>query len=78
MAEIDEPQRFELCDEPMDAIGRQVEADQLDRDKTVGVRIVRAKHRAQRSCPDLMENSKWSEGVRRRRADSFRVQCVLL
>jgi hypothetical protein len=58
----------------VDAIGRQVEPEQLDRDEALVLGIVTAENRTKGACPDLMENAEWTEGVRGRAADSFRVQ----
>ena len=65
---------LEFGDEPVHALGREIEPEELDRDEPVLLRFVRAKHRAERTRADLMENPKWTEGVRRRSAGSFRVQ----
>jgi hypothetical protein len=74
MPEAAVDQALEFGDELMSALGRQVESEDFDGDETIPVRIVRTKHRTQRAGTDLMKNAKWTEGVRRGGAGSFRVQ----
>ncbi len=65
---------LELGDELVNALGRKVELEQLDRDQPFARRVVRAKHWSQRAGANLMKNTKRSERVRERSASSFRVQ----
>src|SRR5262249_3178090 len=65
---------FEFGNELMDALGRKVEPKPFDRDETILVRIVRAKHRSKRASANLMKNPKRTKGVWRRCTRSFRVQ----
>jgi len=65
---------FERGDELMHTLGREIEFEELDRDKALAFRIVRPKHRSESPRADLMKNTKWSERVWRRCAGSFRVQ----
>jgi len=58
----------------MHAFGREIEAEELDRNEPIAVWFVRTIHRAQRTRTDLMKHAKWTEGIGGRRADSFRVQ----
>ena len=67
-------QPLELGDEPMHALGRQIQTEQLDRDQPVVLGIVRAKHGSQCAGANLMKNTEGTEGVRRRSASSVRVQ----
>ena len=67
-------QRLEFGDELMHALRRQIQAEQFDGDEPVAIGLVRTEHRAQRTGTDLMKHAKWTEGIRGRRADSFRVQ----
>ena len=74
VSKIDGNQLFELRDQLMYALGRQIQAEQFDSHEPVAIRLVRTEHRAQRTGTDLMKHAKWTEGIRGRRADSFRVQ----
>ena len=74
MRQIGGDQALELADEPMDSLGRKIECEEFDGDKTFAPRIVRAKHRPKGPCTDLMKNTKRSKRVWRRSADRFRVQ----
>ena len=67
-----------LGDEPVDAIGREIEAEELDRDQPILVRIVRAKNRAESAGANLMKDSKWTKHVGRCSTHSFRLQRKLL
>jgi hypothetical protein len=58
----------------MHTLGRHIEFEELDGDKTLAVRIVRPKDRSEGPRADLMKNTKRSERVWRRCAGSFRVQ----
>jgi hypothetical protein len=58
----------------MRAVGRQVELENFDGDEAFPLRVVRAKHRSQGPCTNLMKNTKRSERVGRRSSGSFRVQ----
>src|SRR3954453_23372089 len=74
MIELRIDEAFELGNELMHALGRQVEVEQLDGDEALARRVVRAKHGAQRPGANLMKNTKRSERVRERTARRFRVQ----
>jgi hypothetical protein len=65
---------FELGDELVAALRRQIELEQFDRDQPLMRRVVGAKDRPQGSRTDLMKNSIRSERVRRRSASSVSVQ----
>ena len=67
-------QLLEFGDQLVRAFRREVEFEQLDGDEPLACRIVRAKHRSQGSCTNLMKNSKPSECVGRRSASSVSVQ----
>jgi len=59
----------------MHAFRRHIQPKQLDRDKTILIRLVRTKNRAKRSSSNLMQYAKWTERVRERSgARGFRVQ----
>jgi hypothetical protein len=75
MREIRSDQLFELSDELMDALGRQVEPEDLDGDDAILVRVDRAEDGTEDTGANLMKNTERSEGVRWRRAGSVRVQC---
>jgi hypothetical protein len=55
-------------------IGREIETEQFDGDEAILLGVIGAKYRAKSARTDLMENTKGSEGVRRRGAGSVRVQ----
>jgi hypothetical protein len=61
-------------DELVDALGRQVETEQLYRNELVLLGIVGSKDRAERTRANLMKNAERTERVRRRGTGSFRVQ----
>jgi hypothetical protein len=61
-------------DELVDALGRQVETEQLYRNELVLLGIVGSKDRAERTRANLMKNAERTERVRRRGTASFRVQ----
>ena len=69
---VDQP--FEFADQLMDTFGRQVEAEDFDRNQAIAIRFVRTKHRTQSTGTDLMKYAKWTKGVWRGGAGSFRVQ----
>ena len=66
--------RLELADQAMNAVGWKIEAKTFDRDETIGLGVICAVDRPQRTRSDLMQHAKWTEGVGRRAAGSFRVQ----
>jgi hypothetical protein len=74
MRDVGRNQRFELGHELMDTLRRQIQLEELDGDEATLLRLVRTKHRPQRACADLMKYTKRAESVRRRRADSVRIQ----
>jgi hypothetical protein len=67
-------QPVEFGDELMDSLGGKVEAERLDGDQPVAVRIVRAENRPQGAGANLMENPEWTEGVWRRSSRSVGLQ----
>jgi len=72
-----EPRRnqpFELSHQLMDAFGRQIEPERLDRDEPIAFGIVRAKDGTYSTGANLMENPEWTENVWRRRSRSVRLQ----
>ena len=72
--QVGSDQPIERSNEPMGVFGRKVEPELLHRDQTTGVGLIGAKDGAENAGADLMENPKWSEGVRWRGAGSVRVQ----
>jgi hypothetical protein len=74
MREVGSNEAFEIGDELVHALGRQVEAEEFDRDELVLSRIVGAKHGPQGARANLVENAERTERVRRRGAGCFRVQ----
>jgi hypothetical protein len=67
-------QALEFADQLMDALGRQVEPEDFDGNQPIALRFIRAKHRTQSTGTDLMEDTKWTEGVWRGGTGNFRVQ----
>ena len=65
---------LELGDELMDAVGRQVELERLDRDVAIAIGAVSAKHRAEGAGADLLQYAKRTERIGERRPGCFRVQ----
>jgi bacillithiol biosynthesis cysteine-adding enzyme BshC len=74
MREVGGNQRLELGHQLMDALRRQIQTKEFDGDQPRLLGLVRAEHGTQDACADLMKYSEWTESVRRRRADSVRVQ----
>jgi hypothetical protein len=72
--EVGVNQHLELGHEPMHAIGCQIEAEELDGNQLVLLRIVGAKNRTECARSELMKNAKRTERPRMRGAGSFRVQ----
>jgi hypothetical protein len=68
----DEP--LEAGDELVNALGRQVETEQLYRNELVLLGIVGSKDRAESARANLMKNAERTERVWRRGTGSFRVQ----
>jgi hypothetical protein len=58
-------QALQRGDEPVDAVGRQIQPEELDGDEAIVFRIEPAKYRPQGSRTNLMKNSKRTEGIRR-------------
>jgi hypothetical protein len=75
MGEVGVDQRLKLGDELVDALGRQVEPKELDRNELVLAGVVGAKDGAERARSDLMKNAKGTERFGVLGAGSFRVQC---
>jgi hypothetical protein len=69
---------LELGDELVNAFGRKIDPENLYRNQSIAIGIIRTKDRAQSTIADLVEHAKWTKGVRRRGAGSFRVQSKLL
>jgi hypothetical protein len=61
-------------DEPVNLLGGQGEAKELDGDELVLLRAVGPENGTKRACSNLMKNTKWTERLRVRRAASFRLQ----
>ena len=61
----------------MGAVGRKVEAEDFEGDETTGRGVEGLKSRAKRSCANRKRYAIRTDGVRRRRADSIRMQCVV-
>jgi hypothetical protein len=74
MSKPDVDQPLEFADQLMDTFGRQVEAEDFDRNQAIALRFVRTKHRTQSTGTDLMKYPKWTKGVWRGGAGNFRVQ----
>ncbi len=72
--QIGRDQLLEFGDQAVRSLRRQIQTEPLDRDEFLLLRIVRAKHGTERARADLMENAKWTEGVRRRSTGGVRVQ----
>lgn len=53
---------FELGNKLVNALRRQIQPEQLDRNQTLSPRVISAKYRPKRACTNLMENPKRSEG----------------
>jgi len=68
----DEP--LECDDQLMNALWRQIELEEFDRNEPLTLRIVRPEDRPEGPRTDLMKNTKRSERVWRPCAGSFRVQ----
>ena len=62
----------------MDAFRRKVEPENFYGNESIAIGVIRPKHGSQSTIADLVEHAKWTEGVRRRGAGSFRVQSRLL
>src|SRR5215475_3260762 len=78
MLQLGTDQFLELGDELVNAFGRKIDPEDLYRDQSIAIGIIRTKDRAQSTIADLVEHAKWTEGVRRRGAGSFSVQSRLL
>ena len=74
VCELGGNQPLEVGDKLMHALGWEIETEHFDGHEAIAIRFVRTKDRSQRPCPDLMENTKWTERVRRNKSDSFRLQ----
>jgi hypothetical protein len=74
MRQLSRDQALELGHEPVQAIRRQIEPQDFDRDQPRPIGIVGTKDRTQRSGTNLMQDPERSERVRRRGAGSFRMQ----
>jgi hypothetical protein len=72
--QISGDQLLELGDQAVGSLRRKIQAEPLDRDESLLVRIVRAKNGTERTRAYLMENAKWTEGVRRCSTSGVRVQ----
>ncbi|HEY7285999.1 MAG TPA: hypothetical protein VH497_11175 [Vicinamibacterales bacterium] len=55
-------QLFEFGNELVDAFGRQIQLEELDRNQAFAPRVISAEYRPKRACTNLMENPKRSEG----------------
>ena len=72
--QIGRDQLFELGDQAVRSVRRKIQTEPLDRDELLLLRIVRPKNRTEGARADLMENAKWTEGVRRRSTGGVGVQ----
>ena len=61
-------------DQAVRALRRKIQTEPFYRDEFLLFRIVRAKNGTERTRADLVENAKWTEGVRRCSTGSVRVQ----
>ena len=78
MLQLRRDQLLEFGDELVNAFGWKIEPENFYGDESIAIGVVRAKNGAQSTIADLVEHAKWTEGVRRRGAGSFRVQSRLL
>lgn len=78
MLELRRDQFFEFGDELVNALRGKVETEELDGDETIAILIECTKYRSQCTIADLMQDTKRTEGIRRRGAGRFRVQSRLL
>jgi hypothetical protein len=67
-------QLLELGDQAVRSLRRKIQTEPLYRDEFLLLRIVRPKNGTERARADLMENAKWTEGVRRGSTGGVRVQ----
>ena len=74
MRQVGRDELLEFGDELMHALGRNVQAKQLDRHEPILIGFVRAKNWSKRSGSNLMQDAKGTERVGKRRATGFRVQ----
>ena len=72
--QIGRDQLLELGDQAVRSLRRKIQTEPLDRDELLLLRIVRAKNWTEGARADLMENAKWTEGVRRRSTGGVGVQ----
>ena len=66
MTETRRDQRFELPDERRCLLRRDIETKHFYRDEPIASRLGRAKHRAERTRTNLMENPEWPECLGRK------------
>lgn len=71
-------QLVELRDELMHAFRWKIEPENFYSNESIAIGVIRTKDGAQSAIANLMEHAKWTEGVGRRGAGSFRVQSRLL
>jgi hypothetical protein len=74
MGQVGSNELFQLRHEAVDAVRREIQPEEFDRDKPILFGLVRPKDGAERTRSDLMQNPEWTECVRRRSAGGFRVQ----
>ena len=67
-------QGLQLGYDPVNAIGWEIESEELDGNQLVLFRIVGTKNRTERAYADLMKNAERTERPRMLCAGSFRVQ----
>lgn len=72
--QIGRDQLLEFGDQTVRPLGRKIQTEPFYRDEFLLLRIVRAKNGTERTRADLMENAKWTEGVRRCSTGGVRVQ----
>jgi hypothetical protein len=74
MGQIGRDQSLEIGDQFVNALGREVDSEELDGNELVLPGIVGSKHRAERARTNLMKNAERTERVWGRGTASFRVQ----
>jgi hypothetical protein len=74
MREVGRDQSLEVRDEFVNALGREVGAEELDGDELVLPGVVRSKYRAECARANLMKNAERTERVWGRGTACFRVQ----
>ncbi len=71
---IGRDQLLEFGDQSVRSLRRKIQTEPFYRDEFLLLWIVRAENGTERARADLVENAKWTEGVRRCSTGSVRVQ----